>query len=114
MVMTDILLEWSQPFSFKDLILNEQLKADYNKSGVYIWISPKKPSSSEMEIAYVGKASGKPSLWARQIQHYKFQISGLYKIPENYFGDLEWNATDEMVEKYFFDFASYSRIAQKG
>lgn len=76
-----IILDWTEPFSFEELLTDENLKSKLDRSGVYIWMEP---DPKAVRVFYIGKAEGKPSLWARQVQHYMYYVGGIYHLPAKY------------------------------
>ncbi|MFX0141786.1 MAG: hypothetical protein ACFFDN_49570 [Candidatus Hodarchaeota archaeon] len=87
--MREIILNWEGPYNFKELICSNKLKNKYSCSGIYIWLFINEEKS---EVLYIGKTTGSPTLFERQIQHYMFYIGGLYKIPKEYRNiKKEWN-----------------------
>lgn len=68
-------LKWSRGFSFSELLRTPALQKQFNCPGVYVHID------NRPGVAYVGKASGSPSLWLRQYQHYVQFVGGLYLLP---------------------------------
>ena len=101
-------LTWEGPFTFRQFI-SQEYKDKYHenkdkKRGVYLWIEPTTRNGKEYRTSYVGKASGSPSLWTRQFQHFKFFRGGLYTIPEEHFDRGEWRAIpEEHIFKALFD-----------
>jgi hypothetical protein len=80
--MERVTLKWHGPYSFRDLIADQELRDRWNVSGVYLWMDP---TRGEETICYVGKTKargGAPSLFKRQLQHYTDYIGGAYDIPE--------------------------------
>ena len=75
-----IILDWLGPFTFTDL-LNEPTPSKLEVPGVYLWIEKRQEWE---QISYVGKATGRPGLLARQRKHYSNLIGGRYTIPEHF------------------------------
>ena len=84
-------LYWSKGFSFEQLLTDPSLKERYRASaGVYVHLDGRALSpDGGGQAAYVGKASGEPSLWIRQYQHYVNTIGGLCVIPDGA-GGYQW------------------------
>lgn len=78
---TSLDLRWSKGYSFQQLLANDDLRKEFNCPGVYLHLDNRR--SEGERAAYVGKASGAPSLWRRQYDHYVHYIGGLYVIPES-------------------------------
>jgi hypothetical protein len=74
-------LVWSKPFSFEELLTDKDLQVEYGCAGVYLWMEP---DPNAERIFYIGKTEGKPTLWARQMQHYAYYAGGVYHIPAKY------------------------------
>lgn len=77
--MKTIKLYWYGPYSFFELFSTEKYKDKFSHPGVYLWYEI---NEHNKKLAYVGKASGKPTLYERNFQHYINQIGGQYFIPE--------------------------------
>lgn len=77
-VMDTVTLKWHGPYSFRKLITDKELRDRWNVSGLYLWIDPTDQGET---IYYVGKATGAPSLFKRQLEHYQHYICGAYDIP---------------------------------
>lgn len=93
--ITEITLNWSRAYNFIELVrADKELKDKYSKPapGVYIHTDHRTGN-----VSYVGKVSGRPSLWDRQFQHYKNYIGGLYLIPDIDSKSREyiWQASDK-------------------
>ena len=76
-------LDWTNPYTFRELLSGDpQLRSEWDdKAGVYLHVE----QSAELhELLYVGKATGRPSLWTRQVQHYTFLIGGQDCIPSRW------------------------------
>lgn len=105
-------LNWEGPFSFKELLLTKEYKEKFKCSGVYLW---KTPDSNVVE--YVGRASGNPSLWVRQFQHYICLIGGHYHIPAP-FTDTgnKWVCNHENSEALdtLFDEMKFNKVTAYG
>lgn len=88
-----VTLEWHGPHLLSEFPRRRELGAEFNVPGVYLWIE-ELPSVAGKRLSYVGKASGKPTLYARQLQHYAFTVGGLYMIP----GELRKDRTKWAVD----------------
>jgi hypothetical protein len=113
--MREIELIWDGPFTFHDLLKNENNRKKYSCSGVYLW---KEVSDGKTVIAYVGKASGSPDLYQRQFQHYVSQIGGHYVIPTAYRSKKEkdWSCdrNNPEVLDIIFDKEKFIEIVSDG
>lgn len=112
--MKKVLLEWEGPFTFKEMILDKKIKEKYATSGLYIWIYA---DNKKSEILYVGKASGKPNLIERQIQHYMSYLGGLYYIPKEYTNknqDWIFDSKSEIVQKIITHLDRFCEIVKGG
>ena len=69
------------PFTFQQFLIDPQMRAKYSCSGVYRW---DEVGDGREICAYVGKASGSPTLFQRHVQHYMGYIGGTYSIPGEY------------------------------
>lgn len=75
-----IQLNWQGPHKFSDFMLaQEELRIEYSSAGVYLWTTYF-PNGGD-KIYYVGKATGRPSLFNRIQQHYALIVGGLYNVP---------------------------------
>ena len=83
-------IEWEGPFRIIDFLINQKyLKENFRFPGVYIHTTMY-PDGTE-KLTYVGKATGSPSLFIRQQQHYASLIGGLYQIPKEFrTSDIDW------------------------
>jgi hypothetical protein len=77
----EIVLRWDGPHCLRDLFGNDHLKQKFSCPGVYLWIQQ---YNGHQTLNYVGKASGSPTLYHRQLQHYQYFIGGLYTIPNEF------------------------------
>lgn len=73
-------LHWEGPFSIAELLSPPGCRI-YDVPGLYIWVETIDGPHSGM-ISYVGKATGRPSLVGRNLQHFTAAIGCLYQIPE--------------------------------
>ncbi len=71
-----LVIKWEGPCQLANFFEPDTRKK-YDCPGVYLWMEG-------AELYYVGRATGRPSLSWRQMQHYAYQISGLYDIPKKY------------------------------
>ncbi len=77
--LSSVDLLWHGPFSFETLLVDQKTRDTFSgKPGVYLWVvnQPTGP-----RITYIGKASGRPDLIKRHLEHYRGYISGAYFIP---------------------------------
>lgn len=94
--MDEISLEWFGPYGFKKLLEEEALRKQFDCSGVYVWTDRVKGTE---RLYYVGKATGRPTLWRRQMQHYSMSIGGMYFIPEDFrVSRVSWNPDPKLFE----------------
>jgi hypothetical protein len=80
-----VVVEWDGPYSLSAFIGDTALKERFDKPGVYIWIETLPDGTCR--LAYVGRATGRPTLWKRQMQHYAYMVGGLYMIPKEFRAD---------------------------
>lgn len=78
-----VTLEWHGPYPLSAFPRRSELGIQFNVPGVYLWVEDL-PNQVGKRLSYVGKASGKPTLYARQLQHYAYTVGGLYMIPREY------------------------------
>lgn len=52
---------WEGPFTFTDILTSPEIRQKYSCSGVYLW---KEVDGECEQIAYIGKASGAPTLFS--------------------------------------------------
>jgi hypothetical protein len=71
-------LVWEGPFGLTEFLEHPELVDRFSCPGVYLWIQ--RMAHGDV-LNYVGKAGGRPTLYARQVQHYVHLIGGLYTIP---------------------------------
>lgn len=79
-VLPIIDLTWEGPYSFVDFLSDASLRKRFDTAGVYLWIV--NHPENKRRITYIGKASGKPDLAKRQVDHFRYYISGAYFIPD--------------------------------
>lgn len=102
---TEIELYWSEPFTPKALLATENgFREDYDKPpGVYIWTEI---VASVETLAYVGRATGNPTLWVRQFQHVLNTLGGQMSIPADFREEkVDWrmNYNDKSVVDIVLD-----------
>lgn len=86
--MKDIILEWYGPLNILDFINDKTLSDKFQKPGIYLW----NDDVIQNCITYIGKASGKPTLKKRMVEHYLNFVSARYTIPGKYRSSgVEWN-----------------------
>jgi len=78
-------VEWDGPYGLSAFIADPALKERFDKPGVYIWIETLPDGTCR--LSYVGRATGRPTLWKRQMQHYASMVGGLYTIPKEFRAD---------------------------
>jgi hypothetical protein len=76
--METVTLRWNGPYGFGQLITDKELRTRWNVPGVYLHVTP---AGQGETIYYVGKATGAPSLFKRQLEHYQHYICGAFDIP---------------------------------
>lgn len=72
-MMGSITLNWEGPYALKDFLTKYK---EYEKPGVYFWISP--DELGVQNISYIGKSES--SIRKRMIEHYRNLIAGLYTM----------------------------------
>lgn len=77
----EIELTWDGPYKLSDFMSDGELRKHYDYPGVYLWLED---YGDDSRISYVGRATGKPTLARRQMQHYAYTVSGLYSIPREF------------------------------
>jgi len=70
-----IVLNWRGPFLPTEFLESASPEAE---AGVYIWVAE---LAGERWVEYVGKATGRPTLWRRQQEHVANTIGLRYTIP---------------------------------
>ncbi len=80
-----LVVEWDGPHSLSAFIAEPGLRERFDKPGVYLWIETL--PNGTCRLSYVGRATGRPSLWKRQMQHYASMVGGLYTIPKEFRAD---------------------------
>lgn len=78
-----IFLEWHGPFRLAQFPRGSDLRTKFGVPGVYLWME-ELPNLARSRLSYVGKASGKPTMYARQLEHYARTVAGLYMIPHEF------------------------------
>jgi hypothetical protein len=121
--METIELNWEGPFTFESLLKPgcksddpEHPRRKYNCAGVYIWETGDE-ENGDREVHYVGKATGSPSLWLRQCDHYIYQIGGRYLIPAEFTSNSkEWRCDfkDPEVIETLFDEIAFKKVVSDG
>lgn len=103
---------WHGPFRLSELLRSKEKRAEFDTPGVYLWTEYR---DEEEVISYVGKASGQPSLWARQTEHYLRMIGGGYKIPaERRSTNTDWEIdfSNPEVLDVLFDLTNYQDLVK--
>lgn len=77
-----ISLHWDGPFSFRDILTNDEIEQKFSCSGVYLWVETL--PNGVRQTSYIGKATSCTKLWNRHLQHYASLIGGLYNIPKEF------------------------------
>jgi hypothetical protein len=108
---TVVRLIWEGPYAMRDF-LAPTLRDHFDCAGVYLRIER---FSGTERLSYVGKASGTPSLYVRQQQHYAHAIGGLYSIPKDFradgkLWDPKWGEPD--VNDVLLDLTRYQRLVR--
>lgn len=80
--ITEIIMEWDGPYKLSDFFMDPVIKQKYDKPGVYLWTE--ELPDGKRRLSYVGRASGKPSLWKRHQEHYVNFVGGQYTIPTEF------------------------------
>lgn len=79
--MHNVTLAWVGPFKLHQIVQRQNLSAEFDDHGVYVWLN-----NLQHRISYVGKADT-TTLWKRQYDWYWSGISGQSMIP----GDMPKN-----------------------
>jgi hypothetical protein len=72
-------IEWEGPWRLRDFFGNDVLRERFSCAGVYLWIQH---HDGLEELNYVGKASGSPTLYKRQLEHFRDCIGGRHHLPK--------------------------------
>ncbi len=108
--MTEVILEWLGPYKLRELPQHQQR---LECPGVYMWVE-RPPNDPYGFLEYAGKASGSPSLFARQIEHYHAYLGARYVVPlwaaQEY--GREWGSAlhDPKVIEILFDKQKIMRV----
>lgn len=123
-----LMLNWFGPYSLSDLLLGngegrEETIKEFCRPGVYLWTDFRDIEEGKQQevISYVGKASGAPTLWQRQAEHYLHLIGGYYKLPKAWSppgwksnnGSWAANFGDPDVLDVLFDQSKYLGLVKK-
>ena len=117
--MTDapIKLRWEGPFTCSELLRSTDNKKQFSVPGVYLWTDTRIVENESRDVlTYVGKASGSPTLWYRQADHYFHIISGYYKIPAQYrVCKQPWGLDYNKPESFdvLFDLERYQQLVRE-
>ncbi len=113
----DVHLYWSQPYTLAEILSDDDVKDLYDeryRSGVYLWTHL---IDRKEEVAYVGKATGNPTLWRRQVEHYVQQVGGRYALPKGLF-DMDDKGfepkifTDQRVRDIYLDESKHRQLLE--
>ncbi len=105
--------KWWGPYSFNELLSSQDHQKAYSKAGVYLWVDQ---FASTRPLCYVGKASGNPTLWIRQWQHYTAMIGAQYQLPGiEEAKALPWGMTytDPNVVETVFNYDRYIALVKR-
>lgn len=112
--MPNIIIDWDGPYAPEDFLRNRALKTRYDHPGVYLRFEVL--PDGEARIAYVGRATGQPTLWQRQVQHYANAVGGLYTIPREYrTSGTEWvpDAARDEVTTCLLDASQFKSLVEE-
>lgn len=80
--ITEIVMDWEGPYKLSEFFIDPAMKDKYDRPGVYLWIE--ELPNGKKRLSYIGRATGRPTLWKRHLQHYAFLVGGLYTIPKEF------------------------------
>lgn len=87
--VTELVMDWEGPYKLSEFLSDPYMKEKYHRPGVYLWIE--EVPDGKRRLSYIGRASGRPTLWKRHLQHYAFMVGGLYNIPKEFRrSDVAW------------------------
>jgi len=87
--ITEIVMDWEGPYKLSEFFIDPAMKDKYDRPGVYLWIE--ELPNGKKRLSYIGRATGRPTLWKRHLQHYAFLVGGLYTIPKEFRrSDVAW------------------------
>lgn len=74
-------LRWEAPLSLRELLSDAAVRSKYSTSGLYLMVETLKGRNYQ-KISYIGKATGRPTIVQRQLQHFVSTVGGQNQIPE--------------------------------